>query len=277
MFQNQCENEFDNLDFDCRPLEECDVYDEEDFTCGEQCGCSCGCNCEPLIGPTGPMGPQGPRGIQGPRGLQGQQGREGIEGARGPQGVTGAQGEPGIQGATGATGPRGEKGATGATGTRGATGLQGPQGPQGNTGPAGKDASNLQFASASLFAFTNKNICPSEALIFDISKIQSGFTVVDDYRSLCAAHQGTYVVQFGCRISNCMESGNAIALELNNTMIIEESRMLAIGQSFVQGTIILTLHTNDTIRLVADSEEPLVLCNENETINAYLIIYQINS
>lgn len=272
MFQNQYDDDF-NYD-DCNhqiPLEECcECLNENCEEFYEPCNCQCDC----CVGPTGPTGMQGPRGAQGPRGLQGQQGREGIAGVRGPQGNTGPQGEPGIQGATGPMGPRG---ATGATGSCGPAGCQGPQGPQGNTGPAGQDAPNVQFASASLQSFTNKEVCPGEAITFDISNIQSGFIVSDDYQSLCAAHQGTYVVQYGCMIESEHCIGNAIALEINETMILEESRMPIMEHCFVSGTCIVTMHSQDRIRLIADSNEPLEICSMNNIINAYLVIYQINS
>ena len=280
MFQNQYENDVDFNDYDTQQVE---GYDDG-CDCVRNCDCGCDYNCEccheVCVGPTGPMGPQGPqgaRGAQGPRGLQGQQGREGLQGPRGAQGVTGAQGEPGIQGPTGPAGPRGFQGERGIAGATGATGLQGPQGPQGNTGPAGRDAPVLQFASASLQSYTTKELCPQQALVFDISNIQSGFTVSEDYTSLCVAHQGTYVIQFGCYVgdSGCM--GDAIAIELNNHMLIEESRMPVIPCSFVSGTTILTLHANDRVRLVCDSEQALSICSCNNTIDAYLVIYQINS
>lgn len=273
MFQNQYDDvDFDEYDQNERIEEscECDMGDIH-------CDCGCGCCCNSYVGPTGPQGPQGPRGAQGPRGLQGQQGREGLQGVKGAQGITGVQGEPGIQGATGPMGPRGLQGEMGPRGATGSTGLQGPQGQQGNTGPAGQDAPILQFASASLQSYTSKELCPQQALVFDISNIQSGFTVTSDYTSLCAAHQGTYVIQFGCYISDNACRGDAIALEINQHKIIEESRMPVIGQTFVSGTVILALHANDCIRIVSDSSQAINICSCNETIDAYLVIYQINS
>lgn len=270
MFQNQYEADLD--------VNEChrDGMNEHACQCGQGCHC-CGCDCcdeEGSIGPMGPQGMQSPRGAQGPRGLQGQQGREGLQGIRGPQGVTGQQGEPGIQGASGPVGPRGLQGNTGVTG---AIGAQGPQGVQGNIGPAGQDAVTIQFASASLQSFTSKEVCPQEAIVFDRSDIQKGFSVSKDYTSLCAQQQGTYVIQFGCYIDNDTCRGDAIAIELNNMKMLEESRMPAIGHSFVSGSLILTLRANDIVRIVSESQEGLELCSMNHTINAYLIIYQINS
>lgn len=270
MFQNEYDGDYDYQAYDqTTSIEDC-------CECRRSsCECDCDCHCE--IGPTGLMGVQGPRGPQGPRGLQGQQGREGLQGPRGPQGVTGLQGEPGIQGPTGPTGPRGYQGLSGKTGATGATGAQGPQGPQGNTGPAGQDAEIVSFASASLQSYTAKELCPQDALVFDISNIQQGFTVSDDYCSLCAMQQGTYLVQYGCLVDNTPCIGDAIALEVNHTTVIEESRMPVLGQSYIRGTIILTLHANDCISLVSDSMDALTLCGINNTINAYLIIYQINA
>lgn len=273
MFQNQYEADLD--------VNEChhDGMNEHACQCGQGCHC-CGCDCcdeEGSIGPMEPQGIQGPRGAQGPRGLQGQQGREGLQGIRGPQGVTGQQGEPGIQGASGPVGPRGLQGNTGVTGVTGAIGAQGPQGVQGNIGPAGQDAVTIQFASASLQSFTSKEVCPQKAIVFDRSDIQKGFSVSKDYTSLCAQQQGTYVIQFGCYIDNDTCRGDAIAIELNNMKMLEESRMPAIGHSFVSGSLILTLRANDIVRIVSESQEGLELCSMNHTINAYLIIYQINS
>lgn len=247
------------------------------------CDCGCGCSCDRpnppkpvdcITGPTGPMGPRGARGPQGPRGIQGQQGREGLQGLRGPQGVTGAQGVPGIQGLTGPTGPQGIQGPRGLTG---ATGPQGLQGPQGNTGPAGDSSVRMQFASASMQSFTDKQICPQDALTFDICNIQRGFTISDDYQSIQALQEGTYVVEFGCLISNTPCGGDAIALELNSTMVIEESRMpILCENTFVTGVVILTLEVQDSIRLVFDSAQELEICSLENAINAYVVIHQIN-
>ena len=257
-----------------------------DYNQGSACDCDCDCDCNrpprpprpyPGIGPTGPMGPRGPRGPQGPRGLQGSQGREGLQGLRGPQGNTGPQGVPGVQGPTGSTGPQGMPGERGVTGARGATGAQGPQGPQGATGPAGESAPVIQFASVSMQSYTDKQFCAQEAFVFDIGSIQSGFTISDDYRSVIAGHAGTYVVQFGCLPASQPCEGDAVALELNNTMIIEESRipMLCEG-SFVNGTCIVELGEGDSLCMVSDTAQGVNVCSSNNTVNAYLIVYQIN-
>lgn len=256
---------------------------DQDFDVDEQpcemnsCECDCECEecCEPqwCVGPTGPMGPRGPKGSQGPRGLQGQQGREGLQGLRGPQGVTGPQGIPGIQGPTGATGAIGLQGPRGVSG---ATGPQGPQGPQGNTGPAGQPAPVIQFASASLTSFSDKTVCPGEAMVFDIGNIQSGFTISEDYESLIVCHQGTYVVEYGCLLSDIPCLGDALAIEINREEIIEESRIpLLCENSFVRGTIMLELHADDSIRMICDGAQAIASCAYQHTVNAFLLIYQI--
>ena len=211
------------------------------------------------------MGPRGPRGPQGPRGLQGPQGREGLQGLRGPQGNTGPQGVAGVQGPTGSTGPQGMPGERGATGARGAT------------GPAGESAPLVQFASVSLQSFTDKQFCAQDAFVFDVGTIQSGFTISEDYQSVIAGHAGTYVVQFGCLLASQPCEGDAVALELNSSMIIEESRipMLCEG-SFVQGSCIVELGEGDSLRMVSDTSQGVNVCSFNNTVNAYLIVYQIN-
>ena len=280
----RCDRDFD----DNRAVEDEQGFAQEYYDCdgdgGSACDCGCGCNRPPRpprpypgIGPTGPMGPRGPRGPQGPRGLQGPQGREGLQGLRGPQGNTGPQGVAGVQGPTGSTGPQGMPGEPGATGARGATGAQGPQGPQGATGPAGESAPLVQFASVSLQSFTDKQFCAQDAFVFDVGSIQSGFTISDDYQSVIAGHAGTYVVQFGCLLASQPCEGDAVALELNSSMIIEESRipMLCEG-SFVQGSCIVELGEGDSLRMVSDTAQGVNVCSFNNTVNAYLIVYQIN-
>lgn len=254
-------------------------YGSDNHNCG--CGCECSCdrpnppdpvNCIP--GPTGPMEPRGAKGPQGSRGIQGPQGREGLQGLRGPQGVSGAQGVAGIQGLTG---PSGSQGIQGPRGLTGATGSQGLQGPQGNTGPAGDSSASMQVASASMQSYSDKHIYPQDALTFDICNIQRGFIITDDYQSLQALQEGTYVVEFGCFISNTPCGGDAIALELNTTMVIEESRMpILCGNIFVTGVVILALEAKDSIRLVFDSAQELEICSLENAINAYVVIHQIN-
>lgn len=268
------------------------MYQERNNCMRDAFGCNAdiddnGCFCEECeqpcckVGPSGPMGPQGCRGPQGPRGIQGQQGREGLPGARGPQGVTGVQGEPGIQGMMGNTGARGETGPaglTGATGATGASGPMGPMGPQGEPGIDGQDAPMVVFASGALQSYTNKQVCAQESMIFDVSNIQCGFSVGEDYQSLCAMQPGTFIVHYGCLVSNRVCEGNAIGLELNHSMLIEESRMpIVCGAGFIQGVCIVTLKENDSISLVNDSDCPIEVCSANNTSNAYLNIYQINS
>lgn len=271
MYQNQCDC---NCDYD-----ECEQeYESEccDFGCEYEQGCP---RPEPecFIGPTGPMGPRGAKGPQGPRGIQGQQGREGFEGPRGPQGVTGVQGVPGIQGPTGPSGMHGLQGIQGLRGVTGATGAQGPQGPQGNTGPAGQDAPVPKFASVSLYSYTSKDFCPQDAFTFDVSNIQCGFRVSENYQSVCAKQQGIYMVEFGCLATSYPCAGDAFAIELNSSVIIEESRMPVLcDHAFVTGRIILTLNVDDTLSLVSDCADVLSVCSMDNTINAYLIVYQIN-
>lgn len=246
--------------------------------------CSCGCeydgcesNCvEPAccVGPQGPMGPRGPRGPQGPRGIQGAQGKEGIQGPRGPQGVSGPQGSPGIQGIIGPTGPQGIQGERGATG---ATGAQGPQGLRGATGPAGESTPRPQFASGGLYSYTCKQLPAQAALTFDISTIQLGMRVCDHYRSVIITQPGTYMVQFGMLVSNQPCMGDCIALELNHSMLVEESRMpVSYEHQFVSGVVILTLKAEDELGLVADCENCFDICCANNTINAYLVLHQIS-
>lgn len=280
MYQNQYEYEYGYEDSDQEFCEECGECGRDDCACGCDCKRSCSkpeCECKCYVGPTGPEGLMGPKGSQGPRGIQGQQGREGLPGVRGPQGATGAQGVPGIQGATGSPGPHGLQGPRGHVGATGVMGPQGPQGPQGRTGPAGQDAPILQFASVSLQSFTSKSLCPQDNLTFDVSNIQCGFTISDDYRTVRAMHQGTYVVEFGCLVSSRPCAGDAIALELNNSMVIEESRMAVLcADTYVTGRIIITLQADETLGLVSDCAEAIDICGINNTINAYLIVYQIN-
>ena len=231
---------------------------------------------QPGMGPTGPMGPRGPRGPQGPRGLQGQQGREGLQGIRGPQGVTGPQGVPGIQGPTGPTGPQGIQGVMGNTGATGVTGATGPMGPQGNTGPAGESAPIIHYASASLTSFTPKSLCPQDALVFDCGNVSDGFTISNDYTSLSAQQEGTYIAEYGVLISSSVCDGDAFALEINNEELLEESRMpLVCENQFVRGCVMLELHPNNSIRLVSDCYNTIESCSNHHTVNAYLIIYQI--
>lgn len=232
---------------------------------------------QPSCGITGPMGPRGPRGPQGPRGLQGSQGREGLQGPRGPQGNTGAQGVPGPQGPTGIPGMPGATGPQGIPGATGATGPQGPQGVQGATGPAGESAPLLQYASACMHSYTPKRFCGQDAYVFDAGTIQRGFQISDDYQSLIAAQQGCYVVEYGALISSRPCEGDALALELNRSMVVEASRMpILCDNSFVKGCAVVTLNQGDSIRMVLDGEQCLESCSCNNTVNAYLIIYQIS-
>lgn len=277
MYQNRFDHEFDD---DCK----CSSHEEEnkcDCDCG--CGCNCECECEDfcepeccLVGPTGPMGSRGAKGPQGPRGLQGQQGKEGLQGLRGPQGITGPQGCPGIQGVSGVTGSQGIQGPRGIDGIAGPRGVEGPQGIRGNTGATGQSAPEIHFASASLTSFTDKEVCPGEAMVFDVGNIQSGFTISDDYQSLIAKYKGTYIVEFGCLVSNlpCME--DALALELNGAVIIEESRMgLLCENMFVRGSVMVELNENESIHMVCDGDNSIESCSNNHMVNAFLIIYQI--
>lgn len=257
-------------------------YDGGYEECNCDCDCECGC-CEDgcssqndgCIGPAGPMGPRGPRGPQGPRGLQGSQGKEGIQGPRGPQGVTGPQGSPGIQGIAGPTGPQGLQGEKGSTG---AIGAQGPQGPRGATGPAGESSPIPQFASGALYSYACKQLEAQTALQFDISSIQCGVRVSENYKSLIITQPGTYMVEFGMLSSSIPCHGDSIALELNHTMLIEESRMPVLCEhTFVTGVVILALQADDELSLVADCANCFDISCSNNTINAYVVIHQINS
>lgn len=231
----------------------------------------------PEIGPTGPMGPRGQRGPQGPRGLQGPQGREGLQGLRGPQGVTGPQGIQGEQGITGPCGPQGMQGERGVTGPTGATGPMGPTGATGATGPAGEAAPGYPLASVSLHSYTDKQFCSQQGFVFDIGTIPYGFSISEDYQSVIAAQAGTYIAQFGCLISSPTCQGDAIALELNQSMVIEESRMPMLREgTFATGTVLLELDAGDSIRMISDTSEGINVCSVNNIVNAYLILYQIN-
>lgn len=264
---------------------------EYDCGCEDCCDCGCNCdydndfnndfnddfqqNCTQSSCCVGPMGPRGPRGPQGPRGLQGQQGREGLQGPRGPQGVTGPQGTPGMQGIPGPTGPMGLQGPRGLTG---ATGAQGPQGVMGATGPAGESAVMPQFASGALYSYSGKEACSQAPVAFDVSNINYGLGVSNDFQSLIIHQPGTYVVQYGMLIGNAPCDGDSIALELNHSMLIEESRMPAICENtLVSGVCILTLNEGDELGLLADSQNCITLCCRNNTVNAYLVAYQINA
>ena len=85
------------------------------------------------------------------------------------------------------------------------------------------------------------------------------------------------MVQFGCLLASQPCEGDAVALELNSAMIIEESRipMLCEG-SFVQGSCIVELGEGDSLRMVSDTAHGVNVCSFNNTVNAYLIVYQIN-
>lgn len=278
MFKNQYD-EYECEDYEVQDGMEEAIY--EDVNCdGSPCGCGCSCEqstipypiCEP--GPTGPMGPRGPRGNQGPRGLQGPQGKEGLQGLRGPQGVSGPQGIPGIQGPTGPTGVQGLQGPRGITGATGARGMQGVTGP---TGPAGKDGSTNTFGAASLTSFRDKDICPGAAVMFDVSNVQSGFIIDDNYKCITVEKEGTYMVTFGALVHTMPCIGDAIALEVNCEMIVEETRIpILCDQTFVQGNAILHLQAGERIRMINDSSQDIELCDFNHTVNAYLCIYQIS-
>lgn len=278
MFKNQYD-EFEREDYEVQDCVEEEVFEDVDYGYTKHC---CGCSCEtPAMpyptcepGPTGPMGPRGPRGNQGPRGLQGPQGKEGLQGLRGPQGVSGPQGVPGIQGPTGPTGVQGLQGQRGVTGATGARGTEGPIGP---TGPAGKDGSTLTFAAASLTSFRDKELCPGAAVTFDVSNIQSGIIIDEHYQTITVEKEGSYMVMFGTLVHAMPCLGDSIALELNNTMIIEETRMpILCDETFVQGCSILHLRAGEHIRLINDSSQLIALCDFNHTVNAYLLIYQIS-
>lgn len=271
MYQN-------TFDYDDYP----DDYGKTPCDCDCEYDCEYDCNsiCDHVgipkpehcfVGPTGPMGPRGARGPQGPRGIQGQQGREGSQGPRGLQGVTGSQGVMGVQGPTGSTG------AQGIQGLQGNTGASGVQGPKGDTGPAGAAAQEREFASVTLQSFTDKQQFSQEAIPFDVGNVQNGFTIADNYQSVQVLRTGTYVLHYGCVVSSVPCNGDAIALVINNTTLIEESRMPILGENtFVTGCAILTLQEKDTISLVTDCVKEMMLCSSNNTVNAYLAIYQIN-
>ena len=234
-------------------------------------------NVETVIGATGPMGPRGQRGAQGPRGLQGPQGREGLQGLRGPQGVTGVQGTAGEQGEIGPVGPQGEQGERGITGPCGPIGPQGVTGATGATGPAGEAAPGYPHASVSLYSYTDKQFCSQEGFVFDIGTIPYGFTISDDYQSVITLQAGTYIVNFGCMVSSAPCYGDAVCLELNHSITIEESRIpLQQTGIFTQGMALLELNQGDCLRMVSDSDEGVNVCSVNNNVNAYLIIYQIN-
>lgn len=234
-------------------------------------------NVETVVGATGPMGPRGQRGAQGPRGLQGPQGREGLQGLRGPQGVTGPQGVAGEQGETGPVGPQGEQGERGLMGPCGPIGPTGVAGATGATGPAGEAAPGYPHASVSLHSYTDKQFCAQEGFVFDIGTIPYGFTITDDYQSVIASQAGTYIARFGCMISSTPCYGDAVCLELNHTMTIEESRMPMLQEgTFTQGSVLLELDAGDCLRMISDSNEGVNVCSVNNNVNAYLIVYQIN-
>ena len=135
----------------------------------------------------------------------------------------------------------------------------------------------LYTVSYTHLSFTDKQFCAQDAFVFDVGTIQSGFTISEDYQSVIVGHAGTYVVQFGCLLASQPCEGDAVALELNSSMIIEESRlpMLCEG-SFVQGSCIVELGEGDSLRMVSDTSQGVNVCSFNNTVNAYLIVYQIN-
>lgn len=279
MYRNRYNyDEFDSTELDDEMMQEGFADYDRNQNEGDQRRVSWNCsNVETVIGATGPMGPRGQRGAQGPRGLQGPQGREGLQGLRGPQGVTGVQGVVGEQGETGPVGPQGEQGERGLTGPCGPIGPTGVAGATGATGPAGEAAPGYPHASVSLHSYTDKQFCSQEGFVFDIGTIPYGFTISDDYQSVITAQEGTYLVQFGCMISSAPSYGDAVCLELNHSMTIEESRMpmQQVG-TFTQGTVLLELYAGDCLRMVSDSNEGINVCSVNNNVNAYLIVYQIN-
>ncbi|MEJ8738054.1 collagen-like protein [Erysipelotrichaceae bacterium HCN-30851] len=279
MYRNRYNyDEFDSTELDDEMMQEGFADYDRNHNEGDQRRVSWNCsNVETVIGATGPMGPRGQRGAQGPRGLQGPQGREGLQGLRGPQGVTGVQGVVGEQGETGPVGPQGEQGERGITGPCGPIGPTGVAGATGATGPAGEAAPGYPHASVSLHSYTDKQFCSQEGFVFDIGTIPYGFTISDDYQSVITAQEGTYLVQFGCMISSAPSYGDAVCLELNHSMTIEESRMpmQQVG-TFTQGTVLLELDAGDCLRMVSDSNEGINVCSVNNNVNAYLIVYQIN-
>lgn len=279
MYRNRYNyDEFDSTELDDEMMQEGFADYERNQNEQDQRRVSWNCsNIETVIGATGPMGPRGQRGAQGPRGLQGPQGREGLQGLRGPQGVTGVQGVAGEQGETGPVGPQGEQGERGITGPCGPIGPTGVAGATGATGPAGEAAPGYPHASVSLHSYTDKQFCSQEGFVFDIGTIPYGFTISDDYQSVITAQEGTYLVQFGCMISSAPSYGDAVCLELNHSMTIEESRMpmQQVG-TFTQGTVLLELDAGDCLRMVSDSNEGINVCSVNNNVNAYLIVYQIN-
>lgn len=279
MYRNRYNyDEFDSTELDDEMMQEGFADYERNQNEQDQRRVSWNCsNVETVIGATGPMGPRGQRGAQGPRGLQGPQGREGLQGLRGPQGVTGVQGVAGDQGEIGPVGPQGEQGERGITGPCGPNGPTGLVGATGATGPAGEAAPGYPHASVSLHSYTDKQFCSQEGFVFDIGTIPYGFTISDDYQSVITAQEGTYLVQFGCMISSAPSYGDAVCLELNHSMTIEESRMpmQQVG-TFTQGTVLLELDAGDCLRMVSDSNEGINVCSVNNNVNAYLIVYQIN-
>ena len=279
MFKNQYDDyevdEYDETACDVQAYGDDSVYEDDSYEC-TSCGCGCSNDRPSIPYPncvTGPMGPRGPKGNQGPRGLQGPQGKEGLQGLRGPQGVSGPQGIPGIQGPMGPTGMPGLQGQRGATGSAGPRGIQGPTGV---TGPAGKDGTMVTLAAASLTAYDNQEICPGSAVIFDAVNILSGFVVDEEQQCLTAQQDGDYIATFGMLVhASCM--GDAIALEFNHMEILDETRMPVLcDQSFIQGSAILRLRAGECIRLINDSPQTSQLCDRNHTVNAYLVIQQIN-
>lgn len=279
MYRNRYNyDEFDSTELDDEMMQEGFADYERNQNEQDQRRISWNCsNIETVVGATGPMGLRGQRGAQGPRGLQGPQGREGLQGLRGPQGVTGVQGVAGDQGEIGPVGPQGEQGERGITGPCGPTGPTGLVGATGATGPAGEAAPGYPHASVSLHSYTDKQFCSQEGFVFDIGTIPYGFTISDDYQSVITAQEGTYLVQFGCMISSAPCYGDAVCLELNHSMTIEESRipMQQVG-TFTQGTVLLELDAGDCLRMVSDSNEGINVCSVNNNVNAYLIVYQIN-
>lgn len=251
----------------------------EDFSQSDTCDCCLDASCKPYpsYGITGPMGPRGPKGDQGPRGLQGIQGKEGLQGLRGPQGNTGPQGVPGLQGPAGATGPRGIQGMQGATGEQGERGVAGPMGSTGPTGPAGKDAAPIMYAAAAMTSYLEKNVCPGDALMFDSANLPSGFEIREDYKHLVVLQEGTYIIDYGCFVQQAGCMGDAIAVEINNEAILDESRIpIVCDHTFVKGCVLVHLNPNDTLCLIADTHENVMVCNMDNCVNAYLTIHQIN-
>lgn len=221
--------------------------------------CQNECNCENVV-----RGPQGPRGLQGP------QGKEGLQGPRGPQGPQGEQGIPGIQGERGPVGPKGETGPSGPMGPQGAKGERGPM------GPAGKDGTIPSFANASLISIGDKQIQPNQSIIFDYGQSNEGIEISNDYTTFTIQQNGLYMIDYAFFNSTCLSEVGYIAISKNDEIINESRYAILYENTWIQGSVMLSLAVGDELKIINDSQCTLYTNAYGDSVNARFMIYQIH-